>query len=262
MTICAAAGALALMTDSLAAAASPQGRRLTVNPAAGSPTTIFRLHFRAPDQTGRDRGLERYYVVSASGPGGSGSCVGQTAQDPTASHAHARVRVKMSPGTGGWCPGTFHGTVTEQERPICQYREVCPLFVVLVKTIGRFSFRVTARPGSGDTTPPVFAGLQAATTCTPGPSRPGQRTPYHLTWKAARDNVTPRSRIVYDVFESGTSGGEDFAKPSWTSPPGATTFTTPDLPANGTVYFVVRARDRAGNEDHNHVQRAGVNPCL
>jgi hypothetical protein len=39
-------------------------------------------------------------------------------------------------------------------------------------------------------------------------------------------------------------------------------FTTPEsLPLDHT-YFVVRARDQAGNEDHNTVEREGENLCL
>lgn len=56
-------------------------------------------------------------------------------------------------------------------------------------------------------------------------------------------------------------GGEDFSHPTWTTPPGVTTYRTPDLPSEGT-YFVARARDEAGNEDQNKVEREGVNICL
>jgi hypothetical protein len=85
--------------------------------------------------------------------------------------------------------------------------------------------------------------------------------PYWLTWQAATDDVTPSSQIVYDVFLAYTSGGENFSHPNWTTPPGATTYTTPNLPSEGT-YFVVRARDQAGNEDTNTIERTGVDPCL
>ena len=82
-----------------------------------------------------------------------------------------------------------------------------------------------------------------------------------LAWKAATDDVTPSSEIVYDVYVASTSGGEDFAKPAWTTPAGVTTFKTPGLPSHGTFYFVVRARDQAGNEDANTVEVRGVDPC-
>jgi hypothetical protein len=120
---------------------------------------------------------------------------------------------------------------------------------------------VPPAPGT-DATPPVFAGLQGAFACTPGPQRPGQTTPFTLSWEAATDDVTPSSQIVYDIYLASTSGGENFSKPTWVTEPGATTFRTPGLPSHGTFYFVVRARDRAGNEDRNTLERLGSDPCL
>jgi hypothetical protein len=59
-----------------------------------------------------------------------------------------------------------------------------------------------------------------------------------------------------------TSGGENYSMPTYTSAPGATSFDTPMLPVfETTYYFVVRARDRHGNEDANTVQREGQNVC-
>jgi hypothetical protein len=112
-----------------------------------------------------------------------------------------------------------------------------------------------------DQTPPTFAGLKSATTCVPGPSG-GTTAPYHLTWDPAADNKTPSRRIVYDIFQASFSGGEDFLAPTYTTSAGATSFTTPPLPADKVVYFVVRARDKAGNEDTNKVERQGENLCV
>lgn len=113
----------------------------------------------------------------------------------------------------------------------------------------------------GDHTPPAFAGLKSATTCIPGPIGPGRSTSYHLRWNPATDKVTPVGKIVYDVYQAGKSGGEDFSKPTYTTRAGATSFVTPALPTSKSFYFVVRARDRAGNEDSNRVERRGVNLC-
>ena len=117
-------------------------------------------------------------------------------------------------------------------------------------------------PGPGDHSAPKFGGLQSAFACTPGPQRPGQTTPFNLSWEAAVDDVTPPALIVYEIYLATTPGGEDFANPTWTSEPGATSFRTPGLPSHGSFYFVVRARDTAGNEDANLVERHGVDPCL
>lgn len=236
--------------------------RVTVRPSQGYPGTWFGVRFRAPDSTGNVNGMRRYYVVAASGPAGSGGCASQvTAYVPDA-QAGSRVRVRLAPGRTGWCLGDFHGTVTEQEQPSCAFRQVCPEYVVVIRTVGRFSFLVAAQPPGGDVTPPVFAGLESATTCTGGAVRPGETAPYHLIWKPAHDDVTPSSQIVYDIFMSNSPGAENFSRPTWTSPPGASSFTTPKLSVTDTFYFVVRARDQAGNEDPNRVERRGVDPCV
>jgi hypothetical protein len=124
--------------------------------------------------------------------------------------------------------------------------------------VGRFAFHVS---GGGDKTPPTFGGLQQAFACTPGPQQPGQTTPYTLSWQPAGDNNTPSAQIRYDVYFASTPGAENFSTPTWTTPPGATSYRTPGLPSHGSSYFVVRARDSAGNRDHNTVEKQGIDPC-
>jgi hypothetical protein len=65
-----------------------------------------------------------------------------------------------------------------------------------------------------------------------------------------------------NLHQATKSGGEDFSSPTYTVRHGATSFETPRLPATQQFYFVVRARDRAGNEDSNLVEREGVNLCV
>jgi hypothetical protein len=103
----------------------------------------------------------------------------------------------------------------------------------------------------------TFAGLKSATTCIGGPViRPSR---YTLSWEPATGDRTPSRKIVYSIFQASKSGAEDFSKPTYTTSAGATSFVTPLVPA--PVYFVVRARDRAGNEDSNTVEREGLNLC-
>ena len=113
-----------------------------------------------------------------------------------------------------------------------------------------------------DQTPPVFEGLQSATTCVPGPVGGGRTTSYNLRWDAATDDATPARKIVYDIYQAAAPGAEDFSTPTYTTRPGATSFSTPPLPADKPVYFVVRARDKAGNSDSNTVERQGQNLCV
>jgi hypothetical protein len=135
-----------------------------------------------------------------------------------------------------------------------------PLLVLGAVVLLVASPRVDAK--RRDRKPPMFAGLESAITCIPGPIGQGSTASYHLTWEAAMDKVSPSSAIVYDVYQSGTSGGEDFSTPTYTTSPGATSFDTPPLPVDETFYFVVRATDEAGNTDSNTVEREGVNPCV
>jgi hypothetical protein len=114
---------------------------------------------------------------------------------------------------------------------------------------------------SVDRTPPTFTGLKSATTCIPGPID-GQTASYQLSWDPATDDVTPSRQITYVIYQATKSGGEDFSSPTYTVRHGATSFTTSRLPANQQFYYLVRARDRAGNEDSNLVERESVNLCV
>jgi hypothetical protein len=114
-----------------------------------------------------------------------------------------------------------------------------------------------------DHTPPVFAGLESATTCLPGPAGgPTRSSAYNLKWSSANDAVTPVGELVYEVFQTSVPSTETFSTPTYTTPPGATTFATPPVPDDRPYYFVVRARDGAGNRDANRVERLGANLCL
>jgi hypothetical protein len=189
------------------------------------------------------------------------------------------VHVRLDAGKlgGRWCVGGYSGEINELESAVCPHGLACPTYVRLLGTVGRFTLEVrapvTPRPPtptatttptpttSGDTTPPSFGGLQSAFACTPGPQRPGQTTPFRLSWQPATDNLTPSSQIVYDIYLASMPAGENFSTPTWTTAPGATTFTTPGLSSHGSFYFVVRARDSAGNEDQNTVEVHGNDPC-
>jgi hypothetical protein len=262
------AGLLALAGGS-AAVALGGGSGVGVVPKQGRPGDRFLVRFTAPAASGHVGGVNRRYVVTASGPSGGAHCLGTVSVTPQRVKAHARVRVILSPRSmsprsmnGKWCSGRWNGTVEEYESPICPLGKLCPAFVVITRQVGHFHFRVSAARHVADNVAPTFAGLASASACTPGPQRPGQTTPFNLTWKAATDKVTPQNEIVYDVFEATRSGAENYAKPSWTTGSGATSFKTPGLASHGLFYFVVRARDQAGNQDRNKVERRGLDPCL
>jgi hypothetical protein len=79
-----------------------------------------------------------------------------------------------------------------------------------------------------------------------------------LTWDPASDNVTPTSQIVYLVYRATVSGGQNFATPTYITPAGATSFVVTGLSVEPTYYFVVRARDLAGNIDTNVLERSAI----
>jgi hypothetical protein len=237
-----------------------------VTPAIGSPETSFLLSFRAPERTGRYGSSQRHDTLTAAAQAPSRGCIAAVDLRLPDARAGALIRVRLAPRHlgGRWCTGTYRGGIAELQTPVCAPGKACPAFILLRGVLGRFSLSVRGgppAPANGDTTPPSFTGLQRAFACTPGPQRPGQTTPYNLSWQAASDDVTPSSQIVYDVYLASTPGGEDFSKATWRTPAGVTSYTTPGLPSHGTYYFVVRARDGAGNRDANRVELHGVDPC-
>jgi hypothetical protein len=166
---------------------------------------------------------------------------------PPAARARRSTMLTIPPSlaSGGYflrvCSDARHGVAEANERNNCR--------------------TAVRRVWAGDTAAPRFAGLLRATTCLPGPVGGGRSSRYTLNWNAAADDVTPAGDIVYDVFHSTKAGGEDLASPTYTTERGATSLTTPLLASDDNHYFVVRARDFAGNRDANEVERLGVNLC-
>lgn len=93
--------------------------------------------------------------------------------------------------------------------------------------------------GATDTTAPTFAGIQSATATSP--------STIVGSWNAASDAGTPAKSIVYDVYVSSNAGGQDFAAPTLSTAPGATSVTLTGLNPGASRFIVVRARDQAGN---------------
>jgi hypothetical protein len=263
MLASALAAASVLAVTAWAAAAVPTVT-VHVSPPTGLPSTTFTISFRTSDRTGVHGALARRdELMGAVARHGSGCVSGFDTRTPDGA-AGALIRVALGPRRigGRWCTGRWSGRIEELETPVCKPDRACPQFIILRGVIGHFTLTVTSAPTPGAGNGPSFAGLASAFACTPGPQRPGQTTPFTLTWKAATDPLTPSAQIVYEVFVSTTPGGEDFSKPSWTTAPGVTSFRTPGLASHGTFYFVVRARDGTGDQDANTVEVRGVDPCL
>lgn len=244
--------------------------RVSVAPSIGKQRTSFVVRFRAPSATGTFASIRSHYVVSAAGKGKRCTANASVAMGPT--RRGQKVRTTLKPKGPGhiWCAGKFHGRIVQISQVVCPPipKMVCPDIEIAPMTITRFTFRVrkstkgtTTTPGAG----PSFAGLVSAIrTCPPiQPAiipMPIPEPDVTLSWQAATDPNTPSSQIVYEIFYSAASGGENYSNPSWTTGPGATHFTV-ELNSFANAFFVVRARDKAGNEDHNTIQRMVVTDC-
>jgi len=106
-----------------------------------------------------------------------------------------------------------------------------------------------------DTQPPAFGGVATATAILGGKFSPPE---IDLTWTAATDDVTASINIVYLVYMSTTSGGQNFTAADFTTSAGVTTYTVTGLSSSTTYYFVVRARDEAGNIDGNTIEKSAT----
>lgn len=101
-----------------------------------------------------------------------------------------------------------------------------------------------------DSTPPTFGGLT-------GSDFDGTARTVRLSWAPGADDKTPAEQLIYDVFEGGVPGGEVFQTPRASSAPGALSVLVTDLTPDTTLYWVVRARDQAGNHDANVLEASG-----
>ncbi|HUZ82088.1 MAG TPA: hypothetical protein VMU73_07560, partial [Gaiellaceae bacterium] len=253
----------ALLTTAVAlVAASPGagavGVAVHVAPAVGGPGTTFVVSFVAPTRTGVNGSMRLRDELSIETTPAVGRCLDRATQFVPAAHGGQAMRVRLDPVVfgGRWCVGVFRGQLLELQTAVCPPGAFCPTYV-RIRTIARFSLVVRRIAPGGDVTPPQFAGLERAFACTPGPQRPGETTPFSLSWQPASDNRTPAAGIVYDVYFASRAGGENFSRPTWTTQPGATRFRTPGLPSHASAFFVVRARDAAGNEYGNSREVSG-----
>jgi hypothetical protein len=103
-----------------------------------------------------------------------------------------------------------------------------------------------------DSAPPTFAGVTGGMAL--------GATVVELSWTAATDDLSPPADIVYNVYMAETSGAQTFDTPTVTTLAGATTAAVTRLRAGTQYFFVVRAKDRAGNEDTNTIEISVTTP--
>lgn len=106
---------------------------------------------------------------------------------------------------------------------------------------------------SPDTVPPQFAGalfvdfIPDAAGSSAGKAR--------ITWAPATDDKSGASEIAYEVYESVTPGGEDFAGVPKVTVTGTNTAEVTPVDYTISHFYVVLARDKAGNKNPNKVER-------
>jgi hypothetical protein len=255
----------------IAGAAVGSSARVSVTPGAGNAHTRFAFRFRLPAAIGTFGTLIRADTFSIKGPRGA-HCESSLSKVLGVGKKGKRVTLRLGPGKGrgGWCAGQWRGSILQTQSFRCNPApaRACPEIEIAPQTIATFRFRVKSAPKSPAPQPPAgdvpsFAGLISATDCD-SPITPQvvpRSSGFTLRWSPATDPVTPSAQIVYEIFHAASPGGEDYATPTYTTAAGATTFTTPVTVNRGAVYFVVRARNAAGHEDTNTVERQGVASC-
>lgn len=103
--------------------------------------------------------------------------------------------------------------------------------------------------------PPTFSGLATAL--------PNSGTEILLSWNAATDNVTPSAQIVYEICQSTTTGSCNTTwTANYTTQPGNLVYPVSGLTPGMSYFFMVRAKDQAGNIDTNtaEVSAATLSP--
>lgn len=110
-----------------------------------------------------------------------------------------------------------------------------------------------------DTTAPTFAGATNALVANVGPGvTKGSVT---LSWAAATDDQSAADKIVYLVYQAEASGAQNFAAPTLTSKAGVSSLPITDLELGKTYFYVIRAKDEAGNIDKNTVEVKAAIPA-
>jgi hypothetical protein len=136
-----------------------------------------------------------------------------------------------------------HSTIITKLDPLTTYHAIVQATDPSGNTEGNtYSLGVTTPEGIA----PTFDGVRQAS---------AEGNLVRLFWLPASDNVTHPENILYDVYSSLTQHREDFTKPPRaTSAPGAASIAITEANAATRYFYVVRARDVAGNVDNNNVE--------
>ncbi|MCX7958568.1 MAG: fibronectin type III domain-containing protein, partial [Deltaproteobacteria bacterium] len=101
-----------------------------------------------------------------------------------------------------------------------------------------------------DTKAPQFGGISGITLNFPESIK--------LSWAPAKDDVTPENKIVYLICMSETTGecAKNFSQKH--SATGVTNYQITGLTEGKKYFFIIRARDEAGNTDTNTNEKSVI----
>lgn len=137
-------GALTIAPAAFAATSFGHGH-VRIDPATGSPTRTLKVGFTTPERTGVQGSIARHDLLSASVSGQHTGCIDSFSVSTPDGPAGARIHLSLRPSRlgGRWCVGTYSGQIQEIQTAVCPHGELCPTYVLVRGTVGRFKFRIT-----------------------------------------------------------------------------------------------------------------------
>jgi hypothetical protein len=173
-----------------------------VTPAAGGPATRFVISFTAPAKTGVVGSIRLRDEVSATMTSTSPGCQSSASKFVSVARRGQHIQVLLDPAKAGgrWCAGLFTGKVLELQTPVCPPDSMCPMYV-RIRTLGTFSFRVAAVPGTGR-----LSGVTQISYGCPGPQREGDPCENWSSFPDARFQLTKLDGAAARTITSDTNG--------------------------------------------------------
>ncbi|MDH5719199.1 MAG: fibronectin type III domain-containing protein [Spirochaetia bacterium] len=172
--------------------------------------------------------------------------------DETTSFMQIDYEIFISDSLGNFDLTTANATVTGEFSYTATGLNANTMYMFLISAkdaagnISNFLSVTATTLAISDIYAPVFSGLTGAENLSAANS-----SSIFITWPAAIDNITPSENIVYHIYVSTVSGGQDFNNPTVITEQGALFGSVSGLSSYTEYFVVVRAVDITGNIDSN-----------